>query len=378
MRSTRTRPSAAARYNTTLLSNVHVVDPRGKGNILRQSSIQIAGDRIQCVGTQAASSQTVVVDLQGAFALPGFIADSCLSERLSCDLLFPLYLASGVTTAVLPLPPNAVRLPVSPDIQAWSHRVSRGELAGPALSVAGGATPAPYGVHPRPTHVSPFQRDRSSALSHGRTLLPAEIAQALEPLIGTIDLRPKMPLPLESRYAQLAREMTALALAAGVDLGERALDCTVVHGRLQRLQRRGLSAAEAISTFTHEAALQHGLEAGLIQEDLMADLVILSANPLEDVENAARILAVVQAGRIYGAHPVEAMWTQARNHAHRLRLSCNYFRRTQPDTFTPNAPRPSAAPAPNKKHRVTGKKISIRKKISNRVSLATDLPYLRG
>lgn len=377
MRSTLRRLNVAERPDTTLLSNVHVVDPRGRGKVYAGSSIEISSGRIQRVGTSVPFSNSAVVDLRGAFALPGFIAGSCLSQRMSANLLFPLYLGSGVTTAVLPLPPNVVRFSVS-DVMAWSDRVSQGELAGPALSVSGGSSATPYAAHAWPSHVAPFSQPVAPAVPPCFSPMPDEIAQGLEPLIGAIGLSPSIPRYAQSRFAQLSREMTALALSAGVDLSNREVDCTVVHGRMLRLQRGGLSPAESISAFTHQSALQHGLEAGLIQAGLAADLVILSANPLDNVENATQIVGVVQGGRLYTAHMLEAMLTQARNHAHRLRLSCNFLRRNEADSRGPLAAADAAPPLQVKTHRGPAKKMSIRRKISNRVALSADLPYLRG
>ena len=72
-----------------------------------------------------------------------------------------------------------------------------------------------------------------------------------------------------------------------------------VHEELEHLFEAGLSPYEALRTGTVEAAacLEAGDEFGRVAAGLRADLLLLDANPLEDVANASRIAGVMLRGR---------------------------------------------------------------------------------
>jgi imidazolonepropionase-like amidohydrolase len=63
----------------------------------------------------------------------------------------------------------------------------------------------------------------------------------------------------------------------------------------------GMSPAEALASATRKPAEWLGLadSVGPIEVGKVADLVLLDANPLEDIENTRRILAVVLRGRLF-------------------------------------------------------------------------------
>jgi imidazolonepropionase-like amidohydrolase len=65
------------------------------------------------------------------------------------------------------------------------------------------------------------------------------------------------------------------------------------------LVESGLTPAEALTTGTANAArfLDQESEFGFIREGLAADLVLLRANPLEDVDNAREPAGVMLRGR---------------------------------------------------------------------------------
>lgn len=73
-----------------------------------------------------------------------------------------------------------------------------------------------------------------------------------------------------------------------------------LHEELRLLVTAGLSPIEALQAATRNAARVLGWETrtGTIAVGLDADLVLLDANPLEDITNTTRIRAVVRAGRV--------------------------------------------------------------------------------
>jgi imidazolonepropionase-like amidohydrolase len=112
-------------------------------------------------------------------------------------------------------------------------------------------------------------------------------------------LRPIVPLELEN--VRLLNEAGVLLLAAtdvGVPLQVPGIS---LHVELERLVEAGLSPLEALQTATLNPA--HVLEMtdslGSIEPGKLADLVLLDANPLEDIRNTQKIRAVVGDGRLY-------------------------------------------------------------------------------
>jgi len=70
---------------------------------------------------------------------------------------------------------------------------------------------------------------------------------------------------------------------------------------LELLVEAGLTPAEALRTATINAARMIGKERdlGTIEAGKFADLLILDANPLDDVRNVARIHKVIKGGVLY-------------------------------------------------------------------------------
>ncbi|MFK3983296.1 amidohydrolase family protein [Micromonospora sp. NPDC050397] len=73
-----------------------------------------------------------------------------------------------------------------------------------------------------------------------------------------------------------------------------------LHDELSLLVDSGLSALQALQSVTRDAARYLGEERsmGTVAPDKVADLVLLDANPLTDIENTRRIHAVVTRGRL--------------------------------------------------------------------------------
>jgi imidazolonepropionase-like amidohydrolase len=72
-----------------------------------------------------------------------------------------------------------------------------------------------------------------------------------------------------------------------------------VYREMEAMQAAGMSAADVFRASTLTAAQAMGLERemGTIEPGKRADLLLLSADPLEDIRNTSRIDAVVVGGR---------------------------------------------------------------------------------
>lgn len=108
-------------------------------------------------------------------------------------------------------------------------------------------------------------------------------------------------------YAQWMLDMTRRIHDAGIEI-MAGTDCPIffltpgqsLHKELERLVSAGLSPIEAIKSATLNPAQYFNLEneLGMIQTNYWADLVILDANPLEDITNTTKINAVIKEGNL--------------------------------------------------------------------------------
>ena len=67
------------------------------------------------------------------------------------------------------------------------------------------------------------------------------------------------------------------------------------------LVKAGLKPIEAIQAATRNPAVFLGLDksVGTIEKNKLADMVLLSANPLDDINNTRKISAVIFQGKMY-------------------------------------------------------------------------------
>ena len=90
-------------------------------------------------------------------------------------------------------------------------------------------------------------------------------------------------------------------ILAGTDLGNPYVyPGFSLHDELALLVQAGLTPLEALQTATINPAKFFGKEKelGTIEKGKLADLVLLDANPLEDINNTRKINAVVLNGRL--------------------------------------------------------------------------------
>lgn len=117
-------------------------------------------------------------------------------------------------------------------------------------------------------------------------------------------------------HSQKAFQITGEAHRAGVpimagsDSGEFGIIWGFsLHAELQYLVEAGLSEADALRAATLNAARYRGMDEilGTIEDGKLADLVLLNANPLDDISNTQAIDAVIANGRILQREDLNAL-----------------------------------------------------------------------
>ena len=112
------------------------------------------------------------------------------------------------------------------------------------------------------------------------------------------------------------RELTGAAYKAGVKvmLGTDSGDSFIfpgdgVHDELGELVKAGLTPAEALraGTFAGAEFLDRTAEFGSVRPGRFADMVVLDANPLDNIANSRKIRAVVQNGRLFDRAALDSM-----------------------------------------------------------------------
>ncbi len=86
------------------------------------------------------------------------------------------------------------------------------------------------------------------------------------------------------------------------------------HWELDLLVKGGFTPAQALEIGTIKGAAHHGLDGqiGSLETGKLADLVILTANPLEDIGNAQKIHQVMKHGILYAGADAARVWPDPR------------------------------------------------------------------
>jgi imidazolonepropionase-like amidohydrolase len=132
---------------------------------------------------------------------------------------------------------------------------------------------------------------------------PEKIEAALQG--GRLSYYPKEYWPVNMKRA-FARILAAYRAGVKVRAGTDALMAEVffglsLHWELEFFNMAGLSQLEALRLGTAEAAETVGAASylGTLAPGKLADLVILSANPLEDIQNTIKIWRVIKGGQLF-------------------------------------------------------------------------------
>ena len=82
-----------------------------------------------------------------------------------------------------------------------------------------------------------------------------------------------------------------------------------LHAELVALVKAGLTPLEAIQTATINPAKYFHMEneLGAVKETMWADLLILEANPLDDISNTQKINAVIKQGNFMGRDQLDLL-----------------------------------------------------------------------
>jgi len=122
---------------------------------------------------------------------------------------------------------------------------------------------------------------------------------------------------LLTRYRKLVGDMhrAGVELLAGTDTNpfNPVLPGWGLHQELALLAESGLTPMEALQTATRNPARYFGIldETGTIEEGKSADLVLLDADPLEDIQNTQKIAGVMSKGHYYSRSDLDAMLERA-------------------------------------------------------------------
>jgi imidazolonepropionase-like amidohydrolase len=108
----------------------------------------------------------------------------------------------------------------------------------------------------------------------------------------------------------LHREGVQLITGTDVTSGRNIIGFSL-HDELALLVRAGLSPMEAIEAATRNPSRLFGFsDLGTIEVGMQADLVLLDADPLANIENTTRIAAVMAGGRLFDRDALQRMLTE--------------------------------------------------------------------
>ncbi|MCH2083222.1 MAG: amidohydrolase family protein [Saprospiraceae bacterium] len=122
--------------------------------------------------------------------------------------------------------------------------------------------------------------------------------------------------PSRAAYADWVVEISSILHKAKVEF-MAGTDCPIyfltpglsLHTELEMMSKAGMSPTEVLKAATLNPARYFDMEEelGLIKEGYIADLLILDANPLENISNTQKINTVIKSGKSYDRATLDAM-----------------------------------------------------------------------
>jgi imidazolonepropionase-like amidohydrolase len=160
-------------------------------------------------------------------------------------------------------------------------------------------------------------------------LLPAAIDPELSRVPATEPQRSESDLPRHRStwdlWTGIVRSMQAarVQMMAGTDFSGMHVPGAALHAELVLLQQAGVPAAEVLRMATLNPARYLGAadSLGSVAAGRVADLVVVRANPLDDVGNVAGIEMVMTRGRLLRQAALDSLTSRAKSSLARLRAS---------------------------------------------------------
>jgi imidazolonepropionase-like amidohydrolase len=129
---------------------------------------------------------------------------------------------------------------------------------------------------------------------------------------------------LKQRFAEfreVVRQMnrSGVTLMAGTDVAGPRVPGFTLHDELAVLVEVGLTPLQALqaATLTPARLLNKANDFGTVETGKIADLVLLDANPLDDIRNTQRISAVISDGKLLRHDDLDALLRQGERMANR-------------------------------------------------------------
>jgi tetratricopeptide (TPR) repeat protein len=121
-----------------------------------------------------------------------------------------------------------------------------------------------------------------------------------------------------------AMQKAGVGILAGTDTSNAfCMPGFSLHDELGFLVRAGLTPVQALQTATLNPARFLGIEKdfGTIEKGKVADLVLLDANPLDDIANTKKIAAVIYGGKVFSRTQLDKMLSDMEVEAARLPIA---------------------------------------------------------
>lgn len=133
------------------------------------------------------------------------------------------------------------------------------------------------------------------------------------------------PLPVRERFVQHELDIVKKLQKAGVPFlagtdtaaGVDVLPGFSLHRELERFVAAGFTPMEALQTATINPAkfLNRLSDFGTVEKGKVADLVLLDANPLDDIRNTQKIQAVIASGRYFSRANLDSILREVEAYA---------------------------------------------------------------